>query len=295
MGELRGVLSAVTTPFTAPDGEVDDAILRELVERTVGAGVHGLVPCGSTGEFAGLTNDERRHVLEVVVDQNARRVPVVAHVGAMTTRETVALARHAEGLGVDAVMAVAPYYEPLTLKETKDYFRSLASAVGVPVVVYNLPVATGLNLEPAEVVSLARENQNIAYVKDTTGDFSQAARLIHDYGADLKTLVGWDTLFLAAVVEGAAGSIVGAANFIARDLVEVYDHVLAGRLPAAKDAWARVFPVMQFLVSGGYVGGVKGALEILGYPAGSPREPIEPLPADRRNELELILKTLTDN
>jgi 4-hydroxy-tetrahydrodipicolinate synthase len=271
---------------------VDEPRLRELIERTISAGAHGLVPCGSTGEFAAMSPDERRAVVEVVLDQAGRRVPVIAHVGAMTTRDAVGLAKHAETSGAAAVMAVAPYYEPLTVGEIKHYFRAVAGAVTIPVVLYNLPVATGVNLTPDDVADLARDTENIRYVKDTTGDLSQAARLIHDYGDVIKTFVGWDTLFFASLLEGSPGSIVGAANFITPQLRAVYDAVQADDIVTARSEWLRIFPVMQFLVSGGYVAAVRGALDILGYPVGPARAPIEELEPARRAELETLLKTL---
>jgi 4-hydroxy-tetrahydrodipicolinate synthase len=289
MTDLHGVLSAICTPFTAGGDAVDEIALRRLVDDTVAAGVHGLVPGGSTGEFAAMTNDERRLVTETVVDQAAGRVPVVAHVGAMTTREAVGLARHAEGAGAAALMVVAAYYEPLDLAETKAYFRTVASSVQIPVVLYNLPVATGVNLTPADVADLAREVPNVKYVKDTTADFSQACTLIHDYGDLFSTFVGHDPFFFASLVEGAPGSIVGAANFVGADLVAVYDAVQAGDVAGAKAVWQQVYPVMQFLASGGYVAGVKGALDLLGRSAGHPRLPIQPLDADRAGELKAIL------
>lgn len=293
MTDLHGLMSAMTTPMTDDGAAVDEHILRELTERTIQAGVHGLVPCGSTGEFAALTGDERRKVVEVVLDQTAGRVPVVPHVGAMSTREAITHAQHAEAAGAAGLMVVAPYYEPLDLEETKKYFLDVANAVSVPIMVYNLPVATGVNLEPAEVAALARQAENIQYVKDTSGDFSQAARLIHDHGDVLRTFVGWDTLYLAALVEGGAGSVNGAANFIAPQLVDVYNNIKAGQLTEARSTWDEIFPLMQFLVSGGYVAAVKAALRILGYPAGSTRQPIGDLPTERKTELEQILKNLT--
>jgi 4-hydroxy-tetrahydrodipicolinate synthase len=213
-------------------------------------------------------------------------------VGAMTTRDAVGLARHAETSGAAAVMAVAPYYEPLTLGETKNYFRAIADAVSVPVVIYNLPVATGLNLTPEDIAGLARSTGNIRYVKDTTNDLTQAARLIHDHGDEITTFVGWDTLFFSSLVEGAPGSIIGAANFLTPQLRAVYDAVQAGDLATAKGHWLRIFGILEFLVSGGYVAAVRGALDILGYPAGPARAPIEELPPPRRAELETLLKDL---
>ena len=294
MPELHGILSAMSTPFRADDESVDEQGLRDLTEHTIGAGVHGLVPGGSTGEFAAMSADERRGVLEVVLDQTAGRVPVVPGVGAMTTREAVALARHAENAGAAGVLAVAPYYEPLDLAETKRYFRDVADAVSVPVVIYNLPVATGVNLTPEDVRELATSCENIDYVKDTTNDLTQAARLIHELGDVVSTFVGWDTLLLASLVEGAPGSIVGAANVNAARLVALYDAVQAGQLDVAREVWATEYPLMNFLVSGGYVGAVKGALEEVGRSAGPARQPIGPLSDDRRAELARILREAAD-
>lgn len=289
MPQLHGILSAMSTPFAA-DESVDELGLRDLTEHTIAAGVHGLVPGGSTGEFAAMSADERRAVLEVVLDQTAGRVPVVPGVGAMTTREAVALARHAEGAGAAGVLAVAPYYEPLDLAETKRYFRDVADAVSVPVVIYNLPVATGVNLTPEDVRELATSCENIDYVKDTTGDLTQAARLIHEHGDVVSTFVGWDTLLLASLVEGAPGSIVGAANVNAARLVALFEAVQAGQLDVAREIWAAEYPLMNFLVSGGYVAAVKGALEQVGRSAGPARQPIGPLTDDRRAELARILQ-----
>ncbi len=290
MTELRGVLSAMSTPFTADDRAVDEAGLRELTEWTITAGSHGLVPGGSTGEFASMTGEERRRVLEIVLDQAAGRVPVVAGVGAMTTREAVELATDAEKAGAAAVLVVAPYYEPIELVDTKRFFREVADAISVPVVVYNLPVATGVNLTPEDIRELATGSENIQYIKDTTGDMTQAGRLIHEHGDVVKTFVGWDTMYFASLTEGAPGSIVGSANINAGELVALFDAVQEGRLSDAQRIWAEEYPLMNFLVSGNYVAGVKGALDAVGRSAGPAREPIGPLSAERKAQLEPIAK-----
>jgi len=145
--QLRGVLTALATPFTA-DGTIDEASLRILVNRSIAGGVHGVVACGSTGEFSTLSSSERRLVVEIVVDQVAGRVPVIAQTGATSTAEAVRLSRHAQSAGADVVMTVAPYYEPLTIDETLSYLRAVAGSVDIPVMLYNLPVATGVDLDP---------------------------------------------------------------------------------------------------------------------------------------------------
>ena len=145
--QLRGVLTALATPFAA-DGSVDEALLRALVDRSIDGGVHGVVACGSTGEFSALTVDERRLVVETVVDQAARRVPVIAQTGATSTAEAIRLSRHAQSVGADVIMPVAPYYEALSVEETLTYLRAVAGSVDIPVMLYNLPVATGVDLAP---------------------------------------------------------------------------------------------------------------------------------------------------
>jgi 4-hydroxy-tetrahydrodipicolinate synthase len=293
MTEISGLLSALITPFTSGSEALDEAGLRSLVDRHIAQGIHGLVPCGSTGEFAAMTAAERRRVVEIVVEQANGRVPVVAHVGAMTTAEAVGLAQHAEKAGATGLMVVAPYYEPLTVAETKAYFRSVADAAAIPVVIYNLPGATGVDLAVEDLLDLARRSSNITHVKDTTGNFSRAAQLIHDHADEIKTFVGWDTLYFASLVEGAPGSILGATNILTPQLVQIYDAVRDGRILDARAVWNDIFPVMQFLIaSGGYVQAVRAGLDIAGHPAGPPRAPMQPLGGERRSELEQLMHKL---
>lgn len=289
---LHGVLVALATPFGA-DGGVDVAGLRALVDRTIGGGIHGVVACGSTGEFATLSADERRLVVETVVDQAARRVPVVAQTGATSTVEAIALTRHAQDSGVDVVMPVAPFYEPLTLPETQHYLRRVADSVQIPVMLYNLPHATGVDLSPQVVAQLAREVDNIRYVKNTSADMGQAARLIHEYGDLVGTFVGWDSLILSSLVAGSAGVMAGTANIIPAELVAVYDAIQTADLDEARQAWARVFPLLDAALSMPYVTAVKHAMEAIGHPAGPVREPLLPLAmqeAARISELVTALR-----
>jgi 4-hydroxy-tetrahydrodipicolinate synthase len=288
---LKGVHSAVATPFTA-DQEVDEAGLRALVDRTIDAGIHGLVPCGSTGEFSTLSRAERERVVEIVIEQTAGRVPVVPQTGACSTREAIELSRHAEKLGADAIMVVAPYYEPFTIEETKRYYADIAGAVSIPVMAYNLPAATGVNLTPQILGELINEVPNIKYVKDTSGDFTAAAQLIHEYGEAVSVFVGWDTLFLAALLEGAAGSVIGAANVVPSQLVAVYEAVQAGDLAQARSQWKYLFPVMSAFVSGGYNAGIKAGMDLIGHSGGPQRSPGADADAERVEALRRSLKAL---
>jgi 4-hydroxy-tetrahydrodipicolinate synthase len=284
---LGGVLVALATPFSA-DASLDEATLRALVDRTIDGGVHGVVACGSTGEFSALTVDERRRVVETVVDQAAHRVPVIAQTGSTSTAEAIRLSRHAQSVGADVVMPVAPFYEPLSLAETMNYLRRVASSVDIPVMLYNLPAGTGVDLSPDTVATLAREVENIRYVKNTTPDMAQAAQLIHHYGDLVGTFVGWDTLILSSLISGSAGVMAGTANAVPAEIVAVYDAVRSGDLDSARQAWARVYPLLDAALSVNYIAAVKVALEAVGFSAGSPREPVLPLdPEDAARITEL--------
>ena len=276
--QLRGVLTALATPF-AENGDIDEAKLRALVDRSIEGGVHGVVACGSTGEFSAMTVDERRLVVETVVDQAGRRVPVVAQTGAVSTAEAIQLSRHAQSVGADVIMTVAPYYEALSLDETLTYLRTVAGSVDIPVMLYNLPDATGVDLHPDTVGALAREVENILYIKNTSVDMAQAAALIHNYGDVISTFVGWDSLLLSALAEGAAGVMAGTANVVPAELVAVYDAVSAGDLEGARRAWAPIFPLVDAMLAEPFIAAVKAGLTAVGFPVGDPRPPISALDA----------------
>ena len=288
---LHGVLTALATPFDA-DGAIDEAKLRQLVDRSIDGGVHGVVACGSTGEFAALTAEERRRVIEIVVEQTAGRVPVVAQTGATSTAEAISNSRHAQEVGADVLMLVTPYYEPLTLEETVDYIRAVASSVETPVMLYNIPDATGVNLDPDTVAKLADELENVRYIKDSSANMEQALQLIHHHSDRIATFMGWDSLILSALTEGAAGVMAGAANVVPQQIVAVYDAVAAGDLASAREQWDQLYPVIDALISVPFMPAIKATLEVMGMPIGSPRRPTADLDAESLERLKSLVEKL---
>lgn len=291
---LHGVLTALATPF-ADDGSVDEAKLRQVVDRSIDGGVHGVVACGSTGEFAALTAEERRRVIEIVVDQTAGRVPAVAQTGATSTAEAIRNSRHAQEVGADVLMLVTPYYEPLTLDETVAYVREVASSVETPVMLYNIPDATGVNLDPDTVGMLADELDNVRYIKDSSANMEQALQLIHHHGERIATFMGWDSLILSALTEGAAGVMAGAANVAPKEIVGVHDAVVAGDFASARQQWEQLYPLIDALISVPFMPAIKASLEVLGMPIGSPRRPTSDLDAAALERLKPLLAQLEQN
>jgi 4-hydroxy-tetrahydrodipicolinate synthase len=289
--QLSGVLTALATPFTA-DGLIDESQLRLLVDRSIDGGVDGVVACGSTGEFAALSADERRLVVETVVEHTAGRVPVVAQTGATSTAEAIRLSRHAQDCGADVLMLITPYYEQLSMPEATGYLRTVAEAVELPVMLYNIPANTGLNLDADTVGTLAREVENIRYIKDSSGDMGQATQLIHHHREHISTIIGWDSLILAALTEGAAGVMAGTANIVPREIVAVHRAVAAGDFATAQAEWNRIYPLIDAILSVPFVPAIKAALKALGQPIGTPRRPTGDLDAARVARIEKLIVEL---
>ena len=287
--QLDGVFSALVTPFT-PDGkDVDEARLRSLVDSTIEAGIDGLLPCGSTGEFTSLSDGERRRVTQVVCEQAAGRVPVMAQTGALTSADASDLSVHAEQAGASAVLLIAPFYDPLSLDEVRGYYAAVAESTTLPIGVYNLPSGSGRNLEPEFLAQLAQEIPSVTFVKESAGDLTQLGRLVFDYSDVLTVFNGWDTLLLPAL-EWGTGAIVGVTNVLPKQCAELAKATRAGRYSEAVEMWGELYPAMQFLITAGnYAAAVKGALECLGQSAGPTRAPVAALPPQAQAELKVTL------
>jgi 4-hydroxy-tetrahydrodipicolinate synthase len=289
--ELRGVLTALAIPFDA-DEQIDVPVLQQVVDRSIEGGVHGVVAGGSTGEFATMTPDERIRMVEEVTAHVAGRVPVIAQTGAVTTAEAIRQSRAAQRAGADVLMLVTPYYEALSLAETTTYLRDVAEQVELPIMLYNIPGATGVNLDPDTIGTLADEYEHIRYVKDSGANWEQGLQLIHHHADRIGTFIGWDVYLYSALVEGAAGVMAGAANVVPAQIVAVYDAIAAGDLTGALAQWKRLYPVIDTMISGDFIPAVKAGLELQGVPAGAPRRPMAPLSAAGRDELRDALEVL---
>jgi 4-hydroxy-tetrahydrodipicolinate synthase len=289
--ELRGVLTALTTPFNQ-DESIDIPTLRKVVDRSIDAGVNGVVAAGSTGEVGSLSSDERLLLVDTIIEQTAGRVPVVAQTGATTTTEAIRLSQAAQNSGADVLMLLTPFYEPLSEADTVSYIKDVAGSVDIPVMLYNIPPVTGVNLSPEIVRSLATEVDNIRYIKDSSANWEQALTLIHDHSDVIGTIVGWDVYTYSALAEGAVAVMAGAANVVPDEIVTVTRLIAEGNLAEALAAWKRVYPAISHLFATGFIPGIKAGLELQGIPVGLPRRPLAPLAPEDAESLRSLLKAL---
>ena len=285
---FHGVIPALITPLTSDGAALDTSALTAYVERLVAAGVAGLVPGGSTGEFTTLSHAERRELIEATVAAASGRVPVVAGTGALSTAETVELSVHAEQAGAAAVMIVPPFYDPLGWRELLAHYSAVAERISIPVMYYNLPSASGVRLGAAQL----RELQRVAGVtsfKDTGGDAVWATELIQD--AQGPTLLnGWDTLTFAALAAGVEAVVWGLASIVPEQCVELHRLLIDDiDLPAARELWGRLWPLCSFLEGRSYPAAVKAACGLVGDRTGPVRAPLLALTDDELTELTALL------
>jgi len=216
---FEGSAVALVTPFL--NGEVDEKKLAELVEFQVVNGTSTLVPCGTTGESATLSHREHGRVIDLAIQFSRKRVRVLAGAGSNATREAVELTRHAKEAGADGVLHITPYYNKPTQRGLVEHFKAVARAADIPVILYNVPSRTGVNMLPATVIELARSEKNIVGVKEASGVLDQATEIAQALGDTFELLSGEDALTLPILAVGGKGVISVAANIIPKDIADL--------------------------------------------------------------------------
>jgi 2-dehydro-3-deoxy-D-pentonate aldolase len=289
---FSGLMPAMVTPFDER-GEVDLKATEAVIERFIEAGVDGISPLGSTGESSHLTGDERKRFIEEVTRIVAGRVPLIVGVGAAGTKEMVELARHAEGAGADAVLVVSPFYWKVGEEGLFKHFATVTEAVDVPVLIYNLPMLTGIDLSPSLVARIAAECPNAVGIKDTVTEYFHTVGVIREVKRerpDFSVLSGWEDLILPSLLAGADGSICAFANVAPELFIELVRAAQNGDLERAARLHRRV---LSLLTLGAYsdppIGAIKVAMNQLGVPI-SPTVRGPALPATDEQGVEDVLR-----
>ena len=284
-----GIIPAVITPIK-PDGKFNAPAMRKLVNYLIEGGVHGLFIVGTTGEFYGLDPEEKREIFQVVMEETKGRVPVYGGTNGITTRESIKVTRIAEECKLDAVSVLTPMFISPSQEQLITHYQAIAASTSLPVLLYNNPPKTGVNLAPATVAKLA-ETPNIVSIKDSSGDLTIAAEYIRltRHREDFNVLMGRDTLIYGALCYGAAGSIAACANVAPRLCADIYDKYMAGDLKGSLEAQLTLAPLRIAFTIGTFPAVIKESLEMLGIEAGPCMAPVGPMTAQERDKLRAVL------
>jgi 4-hydroxy-tetrahydrodipicolinate synthase len=287
---FTGCGTALVTPFHN-DFSLDEAALRRLVRRQIDAGVHFLVPCGTTGESPTLTHEERRRVVEITLEEAHGKVPVVAGAGGYDTAEVARAAREYQAMGVDGILSVAPYYNKPTQEGLYQHFRFIANAVSLPILLYNVPGRTGVNIEPATVKRLSAID-TIVGIKEASGNISQMASLAAQVPEHFVILSGDDAITLPLFALGGRGVISVASNEIPVEMAQLCNFALENDFSAARQLHTRYLPLMEanFVESNPIP--VKAAMARMGLLQAVWRLPLVAPGASSLGRIEAVLETL---
>jgi len=284
-----GIIPAVVTPLN-PEGSFSEKAMRKLINFLIDGGVHGLFITGTTGEFYGLSPEEKREIFEVTLDETKGRVPVYAGTNGITTLESVRLTQLAEKCGVDAVSVLTPMFITPTQEQLIGHYKTIAANTSLPVLLYNNPPKTGVNLAAPTVAKLA-EVPNIVSIKDSSGDLTLTAEYIRlTRGIEhFNVLMGRDTLIYGALCYGAAGSIASCANVAPRLCADIYDKYMAGDLQGSLEAQFKLAPLRIAFTIGTFPAVIKESLALLGIDVGPCMDPVGPMTSEEREKLRQVL------
>jgi 4-hydroxy-tetrahydrodipicolinate synthase len=283
---FTGVITALVTPFR--DGALDEEALRRLVDEQIAAGIHGLVPVGTTGESPTLDFDEHIRVIEIVIEQAKGRVPIIAGTGANSTKEAILLSREAKRLGADGLLQVTPYYNKPTQDGLFRHFKAIVEAASLPTVVYNVPGRTGCDLLPETIARLC-EVKEIVAVKEATGNLQRASQIIARCGDRMTVLSGDDATAFPLFCVGGRGVISVVSNVAPADFSNMWNAYAAGDLARARALHYKCFPLSENLFIEANPIPVKAALAMMGRMTDEIRPPLYPLAGANREKIRKIL------
>jgi 4-hydroxy-tetrahydrodipicolinate synthase len=287
---FTGVGTALVTPFTR-SGDVDEAAVRRLTRRQIDAGVHFLCPCGTTGENPTLTDAERLRIIEIVVEEARGMIPILAGAGGYDTRDLVHLAREMAQRGVSGFLSVTPYYNKPTQEGLYQHYRAFAESTALPIVVYNVPGRTGVNVEPATLARLAGI-PNIVGVKEASGNVSQMCEILRTVPSGFLVLSGDDALTLPLMAVGGHGIISVASNEIPGEMAQMVDAAERNDFAAARAIHARILPLLSVNFIESNPQPVKYAMAAMGLVEEVFRLPMVSPKAESKEKITTVLKEL---
>ena len=284
---FSGSLVAIVTPFK--NGAFDETAYRELIEFQIANGTHGIVPCGTTGESATLSHEEHERVVAFTVEVVNRRVPVIAGTGSNATDEAIAFTAHAKRAGADGALLITPYYNKPTQEGLYQHYAAVAQAVDLPLILYNIPGRTSVNMTPATIARIAKLG-NVVGIKEGSGSLGQVSDIIHQCDDDFTVLSGDDPLTLPMMALGAKGVITVTANVAPKDMAALVTAALAGNFAEARASHFKLASLFSALFYETNPIPVKEALAMMNKIEPEFRLPLTPLSSDNRERLRQVMK-----
>ena len=291
MFKPEGILPALVTPFTDDGKAVDEERLRTLVSHCIELGVHGVVPCGTTGEFVNLTTKEKKQVIDIVMDEVKGKVSVVVGTGASGTGQTLQMTKYAKDAGADAALIVTPFYLKPKDRGIYQHYHTIASEVDLPIILYNIPQCTGVQL-PWQMVEDLAQIPNIVGLKDSSGQLSYILAVLEKVRDKINVMCGQDQVVVAALAAGCSGAILASANVIPDIWVQIYNDVKNGELEKARELQYKIQKMARIIAGSGAVG-TKVALSMMKVKVGPVRKPLSvggELTYEAREELRIELE-----
>ncbi|MCG2713407.1 MAG: 4-hydroxy-tetrahydrodipicolinate synthase [Candidatus Omnitrophica bacterium] len=285
---FKGSIVAIVTPFH--NGGVDEKKLRELIDFQIKNGTSGILPCGTTGESATLNFDEHEKVIEVVIDQVNKRVPVIAGTGSNSTEEAIKLTQQAACAGADASLQVSPYYNRPTQRGLYEHFKAIAQSVKIPIILYNIAGRTGVNIEPETIAKLAHDCKNIVAVKEASGSLDQMSRIRQLCPKEFILMSGDDSLTLPVLSIGGTGIISVVANIVPGDVANLVDAFARGDLKGAQALHFKLLPLVKAVFLETNPIPIKTAMGLLGMCDEDLRLPMCSMSADNLEKLKIALR-----
>jgi 4-hydroxy-tetrahydrodipicolinate synthase len=271
MFKPEGIIAPILTPLTAEE-KFNEKELRSQINRLINAGISGIFALGTNGEFYAFSKEEKIEIIKVTVDEVKGRVPVYAGTGCITTQETIELSKIAKELGVDVLSIISPYFAGISQDDLYRHFSSVAEAVDLPILLYNIPARTGNNIDYTTVKKLAKY-ENIIGIKDSSGNFDNTLKYIENTDPRLSVLAGSDSLILWTLLAGGTGAISGCSNVFPELMVSIYQLWSQGKIEEANEAQKKIRPFRNVMQMGNPNSVVKRAVNLLGHPVGPGREP----------------------
>ncbi len=290
MKKLRGTFVVMVTPFKENE-DLDEKGLRENIDWYIKEGIHGVICNGSTSEFANLSKEERKKVIDITVDQAKGRVPVMSGTAAHSTRETIEMTAYAQKAGCDAVLLVPPYYGLPNQDEIYEYYKDVSKAVPIQIMVYNNPYTSGVDVKPGTVARIA-EFENIPYIKESSADIRRIHEIIMLCGDKIDVWCGWEDLAYESLFMGCKGWVCPTSNIIPKMTADLFNLVQDKKYAEAEKLYYKMLPILIYLEAGQLGAKIKEAMNMIGRKGGKPRKPFLPLADAQKPELKKILKDL---